>query len=143
MGASAGNICPGNEEQSRGSMAPAAPGLTGGCSFSTLSGLSGRKLGGSLPRDEIPTEQKTKNPIKSEGFQIQRETSLRSTNLQQLTGRYRDEASRCLRTAQPVLRHALVQAIILRAHVGDAQRPRGEAVAGGLSEGSGIVEPRH
>lgn len=42
--------------QSRGNVAPAAPGLTGGCSFKTLSGLSGRYMEGNLGLGGIPVK---------------------------------------------------------------------------------------
>lgn len=52
-----------------------------------------------------------------------------------------EQARGRLRAAHAVLRHALVQAVVLRAHVQDAQRARADAVALGRRQWAGVVQP--
>lgn len=52
-----------------------------------------------------------------------------------------DEARGGLRAAHAVLRHALVQAVILRPHVEDAQHARVHAVARRRRQRPGVVQP--
>lgn len=52
-----------------------------------------------------------------------------------------DEACGGLRAAYAVLRHALVQAVVLRPHVEDAQHARVHAVAWRWRQWLGVVQP--
>lgn len=59
------------------------------------------------------------------------------------TRRQREDSYGGLSSAHPVLGHALVDAVVLRAHVDEAEGVRGQVAVRGHAEGLGVMEPHH